>query len=117
MKFVADENIDKPIVDVLRDADYDVLYIAETHPNASDTQILNFANNESAILLTADKDFGELVFRQKRVTYGILLIRLSGLSPSHKAKIVASEINTHNKDLPGNFTVISHKTVRIRKTT
>ena len=116
MKFLADENIDKPIVDKLREAGHEVTYIAETFPNTPDTEILTYANNESAILLTADKDFGELVFRQRRIAYGIVLIRLAGLSPSDKAKIVTAEIHSHGQELINNFTVISRKTIRIRKT-
>lgn len=63
MKFIADEGIDRPIVDRLRQEGYSVWYIAEMAPSISDDMVLKLANDQKALLLTADKDFGELVFR------------------------------------------------------
>ncbi len=61
MNLVADEGVDKPIVDALRNAGFDVQYILETHRGAEDDRILAIANIQQRILLTQDKDFGELV--------------------------------------------------------
>lgn len=58
MKFLADEGVDKPIVDELRNAGFDVLYILETHRGAQDDVILSMASSRQSILLTQDKDFG-----------------------------------------------------------
>jgi len=66
------------------------------------------------LLLTADKDFGELVFRQQRITKGGILIRLAGFSPARKAEIVASSINKHITELLHAFAVISKGAIRIR---
>ncbi|MDO8725455.1 MAG: DUF5615 family PIN-like protein [Candidatus Methanoperedens sp.] len=76
--------------------------------------VLEMANDKSALLLTADKDFGELVFRQKRVTSGVVLIRLAGLSSIRKAEIVVSAINKHGRELMHSFSVINPGAVRIR---
>ena len=67
MKFLADECVDRQIVDRLRHDGYTVLCVAEMEPGISDPEVLNMVNQEEAILLTADKDFGELVFRQDKV--------------------------------------------------
>ena len=67
MNFLADESVDRPIVDSLRQRGHDVLYVAEMEPGISDDAVLDLANQEGALLLTADKDFGELVFRQRRI--------------------------------------------------
>jgi predicted nuclease of predicted toxin-antitoxin system len=64
VNFLADENIDQPIVERLRQENHQVWYIAEIAPNISDDIVLKLALDEKAILLTSDKDFGELVFRQ-----------------------------------------------------
>ena len=74
MKLMADEGVDKPIVDALRKAGFDVAYILESHQGAEDDYILNLANKQERILLTQDKDFGELVFRLKNVHFGVVLI-------------------------------------------
>jgi predicted nuclease of predicted toxin-antitoxin system len=84
-------------------------------PGVSDEAVLDRANREVALLLTADKDFGELVFRQRRVTPGVVLIRLAGLSPTRKADIVTSAINQHTTQLPQAFTVITPGAIRIRQ--
>jgi predicted nuclease of predicted toxin-antitoxin system len=62
-------------------------------PGVSDDVVLDLAYQESELLLTADKDFGELVFRQGRLAYGILLVRLAGLSLTGKAEVVAFAIH------------------------
>ena len=87
MKFLADENIDKPIVERLRQDGHVVLYVIEMEPSVSDAEVMRRANQETALLFAADRDFGELVFRQGRVVYGVVLIRLAGLSPQHKAMV------------------------------
>ncbi|MDL1962260.1 MAG: DUF5615 family PIN-like protein [Deltaproteobacteria bacterium] len=63
MNFVADESVDRQIVERLRDDGHSVWYVAEMAPSISDDEVLKLANNESASLITSDKDFGELVFR------------------------------------------------------
>ena len=73
------------------------------------------ANHESALLITADKDFGELVFRQGRIAYGVVLIRLHGLSSPRKAEVVSVAVREHIDELAWNFTVITRRLVRIRK--
>jgi predicted nuclease of predicted toxin-antitoxin system len=115
MKFLADENVDKPIVERLRDGGHTVLYVVEMKPSISDDEVIQRANQELALLLTADKDFGELAFRQRRVVYGVVLIRLAGLSPQRKAEIVAIVIQEHADEMAQNFTVITPGAVRIRK--
>jgi len=79
--------------------------------------VLDRANREAALLLTADRDFGELVFRQNRLTTGIILIRLAGLSPTRKAAIVATAIQDHTEELLRAFAVITAGSVRIRRQT
>jgi len=92
VKILADEGVDRPIVERLRQSGHQVWYVAEMEPGISDNVILDLANREGAVLLTADKDFGELVFRQGRMTRGIILVRLAGISPVRKAEIVVSAL-------------------------
>jgi len=115
VRFLADECVDRQIADRLRHDGHTVLYVAEMKPGISDGEVLNLANQEDAILLTADKDFGELVFRQDRVAPGIVLVRLAGLSPAIKAEIVAAAIEDHAAELLLSFTVIMQDSVRIRR--
>lgn len=115
MKFLADENLDKPIVERLRKDGHTVLYVIEIEPSVSDDEVLQRANQESALLLTGDKDFGELVFRQNRIAHGVVLIRLAGLSPQRKAELITMAVQEHADELAQNFTVIAPGAVRIRR--
>ncbi len=87
MKFLSDESVDRQIVDRLRQDGHSVSYVIEMEPGISDDTVLNLANKEAALLLTADKDFGEMVFRQGRSNQGVILA----------------------------FTVITPKSIRIRR--
>jgi predicted nuclease of predicted toxin-antitoxin system len=119
VNLLADEGVDRQIVARLRDEGHSVLYVAEMESGISDEAVLDLANREDRALLTADKDFGELVFRQGLLTRsGVILIRLTGLTPEDKARIVAFTIEEHTAALVlGTFTVITPGAVRIRRTT
>ena len=114
MVLLADENIDKEIVDGLRLDGYEVLYVAEMEPGISDDKVLNLANNSNALMLTFDKDFGELVFRRKLINNGVILIRLSGISQDTKVDIVKRALKQHSKKMNKSFTVITSGSIRIR---
>lgn len=114
MNFVADENVDQPIVTRLRAAGHTVLAVVEMEPSISDEAVLDIANEQGMVLLTGDKDFGELVYRDRRYTFGIVLIRSAGLGATAKAEMVASVVEEHAARLAHAFTVISLNNVRIR---
>ena len=114
MTFVADEGVDSAIVAKLRDEKHQVFYVAEMAPGTTDDEVLDQANAQQALLVTADKDFGELVFRLGRIYKGVVLLRLYGLSPDSKAKIVIETVQLHGATMLDAFTVISHSSVRVR---
>jgi len=114
VKFLADECVDRQIVDRLRQEGYEVLYVVEMEPGISDDEVLSLTNLKKSILLTADKDFGELIFRQDKIAKGVILVRLAGLSPEVKAEVVANAIREHTGELLHAFTVITPVIVRIR---
>jgi len=115
LRFVADENVDKPLVERLRKDGHIVLSVVEMEPGISDDEVIQRANQDSALLLTADKDFGDWVFRQDRIVHGCILVRLAGLSPQRKAEVVATSLQERADELAQNFTVITPGGVRIRK--
>ena len=114
MNLVADEGVDRPVVERLRQDGHDVVYVAELAPSVADEEVLHQANTLSAVLLTADKDFGELVFRQGLVHSGVVLLRLAGLANATKAEIVAEVCRNRAAELLGAFSVVAPGQVRIR---
>jgi predicted nuclease of predicted toxin-antitoxin system len=114
VNFVADEGLDRQIVERLRRDGHIVSYIAEMQPGMADETVLHLANREPALLRTTDKDFGELVFRQRRLTTGVVLLGLAGLAADRKASLVARALAEHSRRLVGAFTVITPGRIRIR---
>ena len=115
MHLLADESVDQPVVERRRADGHEVVAVAEIEPSMADEAVLTMANQRGAALLTAAKDFGELVFRQGRIAAGILLLRLAGLSPATKATMVSAVVREHGSELPGAFTVVSPGMLRMRR--
>jgi predicted nuclease of predicted toxin-antitoxin system len=114
MNFVADECCDALLIAGLRADGHDVVSIGEIAPSAEDETVLRMAVHESRILLTEDKDFGELVIRLKLPAYGILLIRIHPADSTRKLARLRELLATRANDLPGKFVVIEETKTRFR---
>jgi len=114
MKFFADEGLDYPLVKQMREAGYDVTYAAEDNTGASDTSLLQIAFNENRILVTKDKDFGELAIRFGQSNTGVVLIRIEQLNKSENCLLVLKAIQKYESELKSAFTVIQEDKIRIR---
>jgi len=115
MNLLADEGVDRQIVECLRQNGHAILYVAEMEPGILDEVVLQRANEHGALLVTEDKDFGELVYRQQLVHFGVVLIRLMGLASLTKANLVVKVFEEHSAEMTNAFTVISPGVLRIRK--
>lgn len=112
---VCDENIHRSLVEGLRADAHDVVYIADLAPSVKDEQVLREANERGAILVTDDKDFGELVFRLGMLSTGVLLLRLHGASHEERNRLVRATLVEHGAELRGHFGVLTTTKLRIRK--
>ena len=112
LKFLADVNIEKPIVSYLSKNGYDVLWIPDFNRRMSDDELLALANSERRVLITNDKDFGEIVFLQKRVSKGIILFRVKGQDVKKKIEGLDMVLKKYQKSISGHFTVISTAKIR-----
>jgi len=115
MRLVADENLDLTVVGALRETGHDVFAVVEMEPGIPDEVVLGLANAHGAMLVTEDKDFGELAFRQHLVHQGVILLRLVGLPAVTKAAILIEMLEAHETELPGSFAVVSPGLLRIRR--
>ncbi len=115
LSLLADENIDQRLVSSLRLAGISVYSVAELSPGITDEEVMRLSENLGALILTDDKDFGEIVFRKQRHCPGIVLLRLTGVDYSHKADQVIQVINRYGSEMTGKFVVITEERVRIRK--
>src|SRR5437899_2514645 len=115
MKVVADENIDQDVIVSLQVAGFEVISVAQVARGATDDTVLARSVAEAGVLVTADKDFGDLVFRKKLANHGVVLLRHSGLSNAVRANLVTQAFLRHGSAFLGNFTVIEPGGVRIRR--
>lgn len=113
-RIVADESVDYSIVKKLRLNGFEVLAICESNPSLRDDEVLSIAVKYKAILITEDKDFGELVYRFNLGHCGILLIRLIDFTSDEKATLVLKAVTQHYKRLKNIFSVLDKKRIRIR---
>ena len=113
MKLLANENFPGEAVRTLRQAGHDVLWIREDHPGWDDQSVLALAMTENRVLLTFDKDFGELAFRSKLpANCGIILLRFRKQSPELIAQRTLTSIATRT-DWAGHFAVIEEDRIRM----
>ena len=114
MKFLADECCDASLVNSLRDSGYDVAYVTEECAGAPDQVVLQKAYSEGRILLTEDKDFGELAYRLRKVARGIVLIRIDTKDKHLKYQRLKNLIETYGTRLPGHFVTVHTDKFRFR---
>ena len=114
MNLLADECCDALVVDGLRGDGHDVLYVREIARGTDDETVLQMAARHQRVLLTEDKDFGELVVRLKLPAYGIVLLRMNPADSAAKLVRLRHTLQHHAKRLPGSFVVLSEKKARFR---
>ena len=112
LKFLADVNILKVIVETLVEQGFDTKWMLKINSRMSDKDILRYAIKDSRIILTNDKDFGELIFKDNMKSNGIILFR----GDEEKNESLSLRISSLNKliefytdEIFGNFIVISEK--------
>jgi len=106
VRFVADESCDAAIVQTLREAGHDVVAVAERCPGAEDAQVISFASSETHVLVTEDKDFGQLVFACGQGHCGVVLLRYPFPLASRIADQLADLISRRGESLIGSFVVL-----------
>jgi predicted nuclease of predicted toxin-antitoxin system len=114
MKFLADECCDADMVVSLREDGHDILYITESKPGILDEEVLKKAFDESRILLTEDKGFGELVFHLRKPTRGIVLLRFDVQQTNLKLLRLRQLIQTHSQKLKVSFVIVDAEKFRFR---
>lgn len=98
---------------LLRQSGFDVTSIAETNPGLPDTDVLGIASAEDRTLLTFDKDFGDLAFRQGLpASCGVILFRTGSLTPTESAALAIATLQS-GVAWAGHFCVVNDRKIRI----
>lgn len=114
MNLVADESVDFGIINILRQKGIVVVSICEDFSGIKDTEVLNIALDRQCLLITEDKDFGELTYRLKFRHFGILLLRLSDVPRKERIQMASEIIEEYFDKMKGNFSVLTKNGLRIK---
>jgi len=115
LSFLLDENIGVKTAGFLSELGYNAKSVAKDLQGAKDKDILRVAFKEKRLILTLDKDFCDLVFRDKFPCHGIILLRLNNESSSAINKVLAEFLQNNKENLQGKFVVLTETTARIRE--
>lgn len=117
MRILADENFPGDAVSILREHGHDVLWVRTLMPGASDPEILKKAQNDRRIVVTLDKDFGEMAFRLQAISLsGVVLFRMKMLNPQVAVRKMAQVLESRT-DWDGYFSVVEDDRIRKRPLT
>jgi predicted nuclease of predicted toxin-antitoxin system len=114
VRWLADECVDAGLVSHLRASGHDVIYMAEVAPAASDALVMMRAQAERRLLLTEDKDFGDLVFRRGQSVPGIILLRIDPAKRALKKARLDAAIGRFGDDLFGRYVTVEGARFRSR---
>ena len=114
MKILADENIDFRLIKLLRENHIDVLSVAEIKFGITDIEVINLANEHNCLLITEDKDFGELSFRLQLIHKGILLLRVNSMASNVRNLYILENILQFYNEMINKFSVLNEKMLRIK---
>ena len=113
MKFLVDECVGRRVTDWLITNGFDTIFVKDGFSGVDDDLVLEKAFRENRILITCDKDFGDMIFRDQRKHRGIVLLRLIDESIQNKIRVVKWVLENHSKTIEGNFMLASDKNIRI----
>ncbi len=116
MRFLADESCDFAVVRALRSSGHDVASVAESGPQTEDPDVIAWSVREDRILLTEDKDFGQLVYAGSHGSNGVLLLRYPANARGALAADVLAAVAQLGARLQGAFAVLEPGRVRLGRT-
>lgn len=114
MKFLVDECCDLSMVTRLRENGHDVVFIPETTPGITDDEVLDRALLENRVIITEDKDFGDLIYRLGKPAFGVVLLRFHPLDQDNKIETMCRFADLYSSRLKDNLIVIRSGSVRVK---
>jgi predicted nuclease of predicted toxin-antitoxin system len=115
MRLLADENFPLPSIRRLRESGYEIEAVAELAPGMPDSAVLAHAQANQQVLLTFDRDFGELIYRRGApVPPGVVYLRLVPANPQEAGDLIQKLLTAKAVHLEGRFTVLERERIRQR---
>ena len=114
IKFLVDVGVGKSVENYLQKKGYDVKTVRDIDPTMQDEKIIQLAALEKRMVVTMDKDFGELVYHSFMDHFGVLLLRLEDATGSQKRKVMEFIIDNYSSRIQNCFCVFKNDKFRIR---
>jgi len=114
LKFLVDVGVGKKVEKWLLENGYDVKSVRDINPKAKDSEILNLAVLESRMVITMDKDFGELVYNSGKLHSGVLILRLEDANGDQKVETVKRILSEYKDKIKNKFCVFQGGRLRIK---
>src|SRR5512133_881946 len=112
MRFLVDECTGPAVAAWLRSQGHEVFSVYESARGVDDETVITMAFSENWILITNDKDFGDMVIRERKPHHGVIMMRLDDERSRSKIEILKSLLDNHSSRLSDQFAVVTEKKVR-----
>lgn len=112
---IFDENVDKLLIERIKQLDIESISIREYNPGISDREVIELTKSKDGILITEDKDFGELVFSYNIKGCSVIFLRYDKVDYDQIIKNLIKVLNEHLNSPKHHFITINRKKIRIRK--
>jgi predicted nuclease of predicted toxin-antitoxin system len=113
LNFLADESCDFEVVRALRKNGHDVLAICEVAKRLEDPEVIDLSVREDRVLITEDKDFGELVYARGHGSPGVILLRYPAVARQRLSGDIVRLLNEKKEALHGSFVVLQPGRFRV----
>ena len=115
LKFLVDVGVGKQVETFLTNSGFDTVAVRDINPRMSDKDILVLAGGENRIVITMDKDFGDLIYQSSMKHSGVLLLRLEDAAADEKVRVLKQILKEYSQQLNQAFAVFQKDKFRIKK--
>ena len=115
LRFLVDVGVSKKVEVWLLENDYDIKAVRDVNPKMKDIEVLKLATDEHRMVITMDKDFGELIYNSGQPHARVLLLRLGSAKAKEKVMIVEKILSAYGDRLVNHFCVFQNGKLRIKK--
>ena len=115
MRFIVDACTGPRVAKWLREQRHEVYSVHDESPQMEDSQIIQKAISEQWIIITNDKDFGEMIYREKYEHRGVILLRLDDERTGNKMRVIGQLLESYAKQIEGRYIVVTETRIRVAR--
>lgn len=113
IQFITDMGVGTSVENHLKELRYNVISIRDLRRTMADEEILQIAKESNSVVITLDKDFGELVYKQGKGHTGVILLRIENADPAERIQTIDFILENFSNEIIGRFSVFKKGRLRI----